>query len=404
MSSPREPHENDDSVTLPHQRLSHPEGFEICWAGPHPYKPTGFCFGSMDGKIQFMDDNMRPTGEPRLISKSQEAINGVAGLGLSRVDRLARRDARPRFGYWLGVSTREAVDVTWFGDHPPGISKGMAIPNGAHDIVSSADGCFLAPMGIDGLTVLRPSLKLEHNSAISYSADGWYAYRVATSTTTRNSMLMCASRQFGVATGRLVKGEPVLRTAPLAGQDIIDVCSIESRGMAALSRSGSVILFRDMLDTTPRSFTARFPKSIQGVAYRVFYSHGHIVILTSKGLHVVGELAARFWRHDPTVDHEILKVPLEAVDANIVRGRWLFVMLTNELCTFDLDVIDQVVRQRLEEARPPGLIRELPVEQLRIPPVKAETFREPAEFIEDSPPWKDSRLAGVKTLSGGPAR
>jgi len=47
--------ENDGSSIVPFAHIGFPDGFEVCWAGKHPFQ-DGFCFGSLDGRILFTDE------------------------------------------------------------------------------------------------------------------------------------------------------------------------------------------------------------------------------------------------------------------------------------------------------------------------------------------------------------
>ena len=70
---------------------------------------------------------------------SGEAVNGVAGLGR-----------------WLAVTSRE--DVTfWTLPEKKGEKVFRAVfPHGAHDVITTAGGSFIAPLGRTGIMTIKP--------------------------------------------------------------------------------------------------------------------------------------------------------------------------------------------------------------------------------------------------------
>src|SRR5262245_20409897 len=101
--------------------------FDVSWAGPNPFGP-GFAFGSEDGKVLMADEaGLRL---PKQVNESitGEAINGVAGSGMS-----------------FAISSRSEVAlVTWTANDPD--RKAVSgILYGAHGITVAPSGHYVAP-------------------------------------------------------------------------------------------------------------------------------------------------------------------------------------------------------------------------------------------------------------------
>jgi hypothetical protein len=327
-----------------------PDDFDVCWAGPNLVDPSGgLCFGSIDGKLLFLDIEGQPivvpgkgVRAPGSGSVSGEAINGVA-----------------RVGTWVGVSTREEMNFWPLEGLPGGHDKGVVAPYGAHNITSSSQGYFVAPLGKNGIMVMQPpSDRSARVKAFSSDEAGLYAYRIAVlpQSPAGTEVIACACRRGGVVVGEFAAGRQTLnlKRAALPGFDAVDVCALdhgtESRAIAALGRDGTLALFRGGLDNN-KPVTLRF-QSVQGVAYRILSSHGDIYVLTSKGLFVLGELAGRFLRNELTseVNTPVRMSLLEAVDANLVDNRWLVVVMLDMVAKFDLEMIHQQVLDHLDDA------------------------------------------------------
>src|SRR5207253_1190187 len=99
------------------------------------------------------------------------------------------------------------------------------------------------------------------------------------------------------------------------------------------------ILLRDaLLEQDP--VTVKF-KEIVGSAYRVFQSGGHLFLLTSKALYVLLGLARRFLQGEDVLARStaVRGVPMEAVDANLCRDRWILVVSTDHVLRIDVEML-----------------------------------------------------------------
>jgi hypothetical protein len=328
--------ENGDAFTVPSTSIGFPQGFEVCWAGPHPFQ-KGFCFGSLDGKILFTDDIGAPLRPPSNGSISSEAINGVACAGT-----------------WVVVTTRQEVNFWPLRGTEGGNQFGFAFPYGAHDVITTSSGYFIAPLGRTGIMAVQPPFRLETPVTVySFDKSGLYAYRaIGLRSQTGSEILACACRRGGIAAGEFLGAQQKLpmTTATFKGLDVVDICPLDpgadSLTAVALGRDGTLILSRDVLrDKKP--LTMKF-SSIKGVAYRVLSCRGDIYLLTSKGMYVLGKLAGRFLAGELVrgIITPVLPLPIEAIDVSLAAKRWLLVVISNEVRKFDADLIHQSVPEQ----------------------------------------------------------
>lgn len=304
------------------------EGFEVSWVGHNPFA-DGFCYGSEDGRYLLTDDNGLDMGGPAKGSVSGEAINSVV-----------------RSGTWLAISTRAEIN---FIGKPEGSGKMEAIvfPYGAHGVSVLPDGHFVAPLGRTGLAVMRPDIH-EPVTLLEAKKDEFYFYRaVALHGTAGQNPLVCAGRLGGVGITEYVEGrqKQSLRTVTFDHLDVVDVCSIGTAehplAMAALDQDGAVILFRDALrDKKPLTMRC---EAVTGRAYRLLSCKGDLYVLTSNGLYGLLSLAERYL--NDVFAGGLLPLTfndkMDAIDANMVRDRWLMVVLADEVRKYDVQLIHQ---------------------------------------------------------------
>ncbi len=309
------------------------DDFDVTWAGPNPFRP-GFCFGSDDGRLRFTDEEGNIVGPTFPQVASHEAINGVV-----------LHDA------CLAVSTRAEVTLFLMHDgHAKSVTR-AEVPVGAHTIIATDSGYFVAPAGMSGamLMKVRPT-NGEVVDAHSMTDEGIYFYRaIALSNTQGREMLVFAIRQTGIGimpfSGKIEKQD--MTTAHFNGQDIVDVCPLDPDGQSsafvAAARNGTLYLFRDALtDREPATF--KF-KTVQGTLYRVLSCRGHLFVLTNKGLFVLAELAGRFLRGEWVKGEttQILTVLMEGVDIGVASDNDVLAVTTDAVLRFDVDAIEKSI-------------------------------------------------------------
>jgi hypothetical protein len=300
--------------------------FQVSWAGPHPFRP-GFCFGSEDGQLLFTDENGGDVyGGPTKGSISGEAINGVAS-----------------WQNWLAISTRAEVNFVAI----TGIDSRQTFPGGAHGVIATPSGHFVAPLGRNGLMSLKPENSGKLTITISSGTEEEYSnlYRVICLPSGGREVLACAMRRGGIGVTELGGDDTKhsMNTITFDGLDVVDVCAIgqdnDSLAVAALGKNGTLVLFRDVVnDKSP--ITMKYDH-IKGTAYRLLSCRGHLFMLTSKGLHFFARLAERFLAGQSIGDTNtpVLFMPMEAVDANLYLDRWLLVVIVDEARRFDVGML-----------------------------------------------------------------
>jgi hypothetical protein len=316
------------------------EGFEVCWAGPHPYK-QGFCFGSDDGRLLETDENGLPPLPPGQGSAAGEAINGVA--------------ANPEC---LGVSTRAdiAFIIKALGDDKR--ASRAVFPAGSHGLAISPSGHFVAPLGLAGLLVARPMPEgLVAVIACPKPENTHYFYRaIVLQDLANREAVVCALRRSGVG---VLHATPVTPSSSKANiqavgypdLDVVDVCALgggNSLAAAAVGADGTLILFKNvLLDKKPA--TMKF-NSVKGKVYRVLSCRGHVFLLTNTALYILANLANRFlWGESlRVVTTPAMVVPMEAVDANLYRDKFLLVVLAeNKVLRLDLELMETTIPENL---------------------------------------------------------
>ena len=304
-------------------------GFAISWAGPGG-REEDFCFGSEDGKLQFTTVDGVPIGGFVSGEENPEAVNGVAFIGPV-----------------IAVSTRN--EVTFWALPRPGSREAQraVFPCGAHGVIATAEGYFVAPLGRTGLMKVRAGREEEQPVTVSRTTRQTFDYYKVVSLHSYGhpEVLACAARFGGVVGTELVQedGRGQMSSITFPGLDVVDVCSLGTgvipRAVAAVGRNGTLVLLRDVLhDRSP--VTMRF-EEVPGVAYRVFSALGSLLLLTSSGLYVLAGLAQRFLAGE-AVDRTptpVRGIRLEAVDANLCGDRWLLVVMPDGALRFDLSLL-----------------------------------------------------------------
>jgi hypothetical protein len=292
------------------------EGEEISWVGECPWTDAP-CFGTDQGKL-FMPGRTRDFIGPNA-DEAFEAINGAAFAG-----------------DLVGISTRDNVVVF---DRTDG--KGTPFDGGAHHIVATASGGFVAPLGVNGLLFVTvgpdriPSLRTGRLPQTDLDF-----YRIASLGESGGSeILACAARRSGLLAIPL-KGTQAWKPInhPFAQLDLIDVCSLRSTrwplSAAALSSNGTLLLTRNLLEERPGSLSIA---GLTGKAYSLLTAKGHLFVLTGDSMFVLPNLASRFLEGQSLAQPmEIRQMPIKAVDAFLVYDQVYFV-LPDEVLSFGID-------------------------------------------------------------------
>jgi hypothetical protein len=309
------------------------EGFEPSWAGPNPFV-SGFCFGSEDGVVALTDESGNVIDEPQLMSSSHEAISGVAGF-----DRFLAACTRQELAVWaLPERTGEKTTVA-------------TLQQGAHGVIASSSKQFVAPLGHAGLMMVKPSADQQSVFSVYPFDDGEidiYQTQELPSAGPRHFFATaCRSKGVGLIEYCSEKETLEFESGNFPGLDVIDVATAGNaeypNAVVAAGIGGEVLLFRDIVNHEA-PILLDYKKKFAGKTYRILTARGHIFVLTSKAMYVLGGVASRLTQ--PTLDERdapIMTIPMQAIDANICADRWLLAVMHKEVRRYDIRQIDAMI-------------------------------------------------------------
>lgn len=313
------------TVSVPTFVREFTHGPEVTWVGPNPFA-VGMSLGFDDGSILFTDQvTGRSKGLP--VSEAKEAINGIAAIGTSS----------------LAVSTRS--DVTFLHLDGPAIDTRAVFTGGAHGVISTQSGYFIAPLGMKGLLIVKPDANSKQEIYVTAATENnLYFYRmVALRDTAGTEVLVFANRKNGVGVSQFHGEQPKgnVHTKRFEGLDVVDVCGISSGSLSAvaISSCGEVLWLKDA-SKRDKPIAMRLT-DIEGQVYRVLATNQHLFVLSSKELYVWSHLVESVLLNKEfakqTVQHI---VPVEAVDMSLLNDNELMlVMGTNSIKSFKIDDI-----------------------------------------------------------------
>jgi hypothetical protein len=284
------------------------DDFEISWAGEHPIH-AGFFLGSEDGRLRSLriDGNALTTPS---ISPSGEAVNGVAFSG--RV---------------MGVSTR--AEVVFIFREETGDNL-LPFDGGAHGIITTSSGGFIAPLGHNGLLMMVPIDGPEQLLATAkLDSDFTNLYKLAhCNGNGREDLIVGAARRDGILimsletlSDRIAVSHSQFINSP--GLDVIDVTSLGSplwpNAVAWLGADCSIHLSRDILkDGSSQSLRI---KELQGAAYTLLQSHGHLFLLTNKAFYIFPNLVDHYLNDKTTTNlASVMSMKIDLVDIEISKN------------------------------------------------------------------------------------
>ena len=317
----------DDLIRAIYDRYPHLP--DVTWVGPN-YQEPGIILGFDDGSIVFAGAATGSISDLEKVSPSGEAINGIASIGATS----------------LAVSTRS--EVSFFQADSPGGPTRVVFPGGAHGVVATRSGAYVAPLGPEGLLIVRPSSSMVQKFAVSRGTEGkLYFYRVAALHDRHGTeTLVFANRKNGVGMSVFNSRDRrrLVRTMGFQGADVVDVCAAATGSLAAVavSRTADLLWIKDTSSNVDPVILR--PMHVEGAVYRVLAASRHLFVLTSKALYVwidlVGRaLAGQFAGPDMTM----LVLPIDAIDMALIEDQYLLlVMGANAVTCLTLaDIEDQ---------------------------------------------------------------
>jgi hypothetical protein len=312
---------------------------DVTWIGPN-FQMPGLILGFDDGSIILTDALTGRIRDPERLSPTGEAINGIASIGATS---------------WA-VSTRS--EVSFFQtDDPDGQTK-VDYPGGAHGVVATKSGSYVAPLGPKGLLIVRPSSGVLQRMAVTQGTEGrLYFYRAAAlHDQLGTEILIFANRKNGVGLSVFDSNDRhrVVRTMRFEGIDVVDVCAVSRGSLSAVAVSKSADLLW-INDTSKRLYPVVVRLThVEGAVYKVLATSRHLFVLTSKALYVwidfVGRaLAGQLAGPDMTR----LVLPIDAVDMSLLDDQYLLlVMGVNAVtCLAIADIEGQLANNSATEFR-----------------------------------------------------
>jgi hypothetical protein len=322
------------SAVISHRRIQI-ENDEITWAGECPWTGS-YGIGTARGRVvcyKEVGGVLTPEFDETL---ADDAINGIA--------------------YWsdfIGISTRSEVFVHRRIPNRP-IERLVAGPGGAHGILATPTGQFLAPMGIKGLFCVDVS-KSANFRAWTEGVDGvpinlYGLTRLGNAAGTE--VLACAGRIDGLMRIQFDPGAQSSDVSRLtaSGIDFVDVCSLRSDAcpyaLAALCLDRSVVLVRDFhKDQEPQTL---HPDQIRGTPYSIRCALGHLFILTSQHVTMLPNLAQWFLGEIVAPAQGFLQRSVQADEIFTAYDHELLVLTDDGL---EIDDISQLATVRVPSNR-----------------------------------------------------
>ena len=260
-------------------------GEQVSWAGDCPWT-DGLCLGTESGNLYLPAPGADHQGEGITPVKiTSDAVNGVAFVGQH-----------------IAVTSRNEVEIGYLIDvAEPQIERcPHTFRGGSHGVVSSTQGLFLAPIGVDGVLLMTPDNNRGVEALIARQSDrSLNFYRlVRLGSGPDGEVFACAARGDGLLAFSIDGGLP---SGPLVGHhfggsDIVDVCPLgDSRcplAAACVSRNRDIFFVRNVLEE--RAPFALGYRELDGAAYSLRSAQGHIFLLTDSYFVTLPELGRKF--------------------------------------------------------------------------------------------------------------
>lgn len=286
---------------------------DVTWVGPNSRMP-GLFLGFDNGTFIFTDATKGHVSTPQQISPSIDAVNGIAAVGATS----------------LAVSTRS--DVSFIQANSSNGPARAVFPGGAHGVIATKSGSFIAPLGPKGLLIVRPTNGPLQGMEVTRGTERkLYFYRVAALHDTHGTeTLIFANRKSGVGLSVFNSTERgrIVHTRESEGIEIVDVCAISPGSLSAIaiSKTADLLWIKDTSkNTDPVVFKLT---GVEGSVYRVLATARHLFVLTSKSLYVWIDLVDRALAGQfVSPDMMRLELPVDAVDMSLVDDEYLLLVM-----------------------------------------------------------------------------
>jgi hypothetical protein len=283
----------------------------VSWVGECPWTNT-LCVGGEDGKVLFLPAD--PSGEAVNITSIQLATDAINAVAFA--DDL------------IATSSRNEVQVAKIADDRGLNLLTHSFTGGAHGVVASRAGEFLAPIGDQGLLILNPDNPWRIDAKVAcFRNIPFNCYKlVRLGNDIQEEAFAAAGRRDGLVALSFANGmfcTPMIHHH-FEGHDIVDVCSLNDPyyplAVACVSRNRAIFLIRNVLeDKTPFGLSV---EGLRGIAYTLLSAQGHLFLLTDEQLITLPNVASRFLRGE-SFDRplEIVNSPVNAAEAFLWRDQ-----------------------------------------------------------------------------------
>lgn len=313
----------------------HIAGPVITWVGEMPWT-GGIAFGDEDGRLRYSSaDRPWEIGQPFTVITSDRPINQVAFNVFG--------DHR-----FLAACTASNIAIREVGERGDFINS-KVFDVGGHGVYPTRWGGFLVPLGPGGLAAFYPNPDgsvaqhiLKHKKPFPY----YYSMCRIGFTADGKELWACAGRSGGLLAVTLDENSvpQVLRSfqSVIRRRDYVSVWAIGNGqtpfATISLSRDRQVDFSENLMeDRTPLTWHA---PQIQGVAYSLFATGGHLYILTSTGIYIGMDIVSLFL--GGKLESGLTKVrylPVEAIDFTLLYNRWLVVLQHNRLLVMEISQV-----------------------------------------------------------------
>jgi hypothetical protein len=303
---------------------------EVSWVGECPWT-RGLCYGTEEGKLLISTEEDFGKIATLDLVKSGEVINGVAFAH----ENLLAASTRDEVVFYRHPTESEPLNL---------IPVGPTFDGGAHGIVATSAGCFVAPFDYNGLLLMDVRSDQTYTQRIMKPSGGEHNfYKLARlGMSERGDVFACALRKGGLLGMMLPHHRgPEQPVAHLfQGLDVIDVCSLKDPShpfaSACLGIDRTIVLTRNILEDVT-SLALNFDV-LEGTAYTVLTAKGHLFILTSESLVTLPNLVSRFLAGDSlNGPMSFLVSVVRAVDAYLAYDRWILLELPEGVARLEVD-------------------------------------------------------------------
>jgi hypothetical protein len=287
-------------------------GHVISWVGECPWT-NGVCFGTNEGTLEIPPD-LKATA-----NLNAGAINAIAFSG-----ELVAISSTAEVTLWART-TKEPLLLE---------KLALSFEGGAHGIVASAPGVFLATLGDDGLLLLSVDASRNATARVArHVSASEYFYKIVPFINQPGcNLLPCAARRDGLLVITATNGipRPPVICYRFGEHDIIDVCTLNHPqypyAVACLSRSCEIFIVPDVRSNEP-PYEVRFA-DIKGTAYALAAGQDHLFLLTSEAFICFPRVISRMLQQAPLSSMATPVLPIGASDMFLI-GQHSIALLTD---------------------------------------------------------------------------